>query len=97
MGTTTATAVRPAPVRPPPPPLLPEFPSFREGSVDDVAGGPVVVPVGVLVRDAVDGMVMVVFEPPPPLSSVPVDVGGVEVGGSSAVVVGSSGVVVGGT
>lgn len=64
--------------------------------MDDVAGGAVVVPVGLLVRDAVDEMMTVVFEPPSPLSSLPVDVGGVEEGGSSAVVVGSSGVVVGG-
>lgn len=97
MGTTTATAVRPAPVSPwLPPLLLPEFPSLREGSELVVDGGPVVVPLVGVVGAAVVERVMVVFEgpllPPPVLS---VDVGGVEEGGSW-LDVGLSDVVVGG-
>lgn len=61
MGTTTATAVLPAPVSPllPPPP---ELPSLRDGLevVEDV--GLVVVPVVGTVGEAVDERVTVVLE-----------------------------------
>lgn len=94
MGTTTATAVRPAPVSPLLPLPLPEFPSLRDGSVVDVDDALVVVPVGVFVGAAVDERVTVVLEGPAPVLSV--DVGGVEEGVCCSVDVGSSDVVVGG-
>jgi hypothetical protein len=96
MGTTTATAVRPAPVSPWLPVSLPEFPSLRDGSEVDEDVGPVLVPVVGVVGAAVDERVTVVFEGPlltPVLLSV--DVGGVEEG-DCWLVVGLSDVVVGG-
>lgn len=67
MGTTTATAVRPAPVSPWLPPLLLPLPSLRDGSVDVVVGALVVVPEVAVVGAAVDEWVTVTLEGPLPV------------------------------
>ena len=89
MGTTTATAVLPAPVSPllPPPP---EFPSLRDGSEVVAEVGLVVVPVVGVVGAAVDETVRVVLEGSLVLL-LSDGVGVVEVGCSGVVVEGVSG------